>query len=324
MKWLVRSLKIVACACFVVFGITVSATDSYGEARESRNGGEGGTNSLCEQLSAALVSKEDANYRQNVLFFGWKLIAGSCDGLLAREIHEPLHELAKAGIVQSFPILGKLNELGIGTKRNVDQARYWFRRFAFRYIRNDVFSGDRQVLEILKRNFPEDKFPIFWAERKRVRDLLGLSVNKQLSIAESLFGGLNGYPRDDVAAEVFLQSAMADGNPKAVMAYVNAILSNRVHRKATPERRRRKAMVFMRSLVEDRYLPALLRYAKLCEQTDNRDSHAVAFGLLKVAQSLGAEGVELALARLQKHWQPDMDAAAQFVAENKFLPICTN
>jgi len=239
-------------------------------------------------------------------------------------------------------MLGAAYEYGLHVQIDLDEARYWYKRFAFMTsgfsdeeidkVRQRLFTFNPLIKETHDEKFDaalaEGKLasPLFEAEVATVRKLLSGPISGIIDASEYLYHGTNGYPQSTYSAKQLLLIAAQNGAPEAQYALAKAALDRRFFTMTMT--RRIQLLDAQRNLTEaakQHYLPAIKELAAFCEKYDQKTGTATAMALYLYAKREGAQDVDKHLRRLQQHWNKLLDwwlERSNRDIENEHFPIC--
>ena len=221
-------------------------------------------------------------------------------------------------------ILGTAYEHGLHVQIDLDEARYWYKRFALRTsefseeeidnVRQRLFTFNSIIKEIHDENideaFANGEFtsPLFEAEVATVRELLNGPISGIIDASDHLYRGTDGYPQSKQASRSLLELAVKRGAPEADFAMAMAIFNHRYnYRPATRQEQLLEAESHLRRAAAKRFVPAILELAKICEVHEKVTGVASAMALYQFAEREGAQGIEKHLRRLRSQWTTFLD-----------------
>ncbi len=200
---------------------------------------------------------------------------------------------------RAFPLLGYFYANGLGVVRDMEEARYWFKRFALNTIYMDLDQNKRleHAQEVLgKREMPKElKEELAW-----IGKVVAADAREKYRIALKLRDG-DGLPMDRDAAYSLLLKASTKGLPEAYYEIGRGLLAREYiqvasHRDHTMS----MALSYIRWAARDRYVPAEkflgLYYA---DGSDMEPEYFWSYILLLRAREGGAEGIEETLSRVE-------------------------
>ncbi len=217
-------------------------------------------------------------------------------------------------------ILGAAYEHGLHVQIDLDEARYWYKRFAFRTsgfsdeeinnVRQRLFTFNPLIKKAQDEAFVKGEFasPLFEAEVATVRKLLSGPISGIIDASDHLYRGSDGYPQSNQASRSLLELAAKRGAPEADFAIAMAILNHRFnYRPATRQEQLLEAVSHLRHAAAKRYVPAILELAKICEVHEKITGVASAMALYQFAEREGAQDIEKHLRRLRSQWTTFLD-----------------
>jgi TPR repeat protein len=216
-------------------------------------------------------------------------------------------------------MLGAAYEYGLHVQIDLDEARYWYKRFAFMTsgfsdeeidnVRQRLFTFNPLVKkthdEKLDAAVAEGKFtsPLFEAEVAAVRKLLSGPISGIIDASDHLYRGTGGYPQSKQASRTLLDIAAKRGAPEADFAIAIALFDHRYYyRPATRQDQLLEVQSHLRRAAAKRFVPAILELAKFCEVHEKVTGLASAMALYQFAEREGAQDIEKHLRRLQSKW----------------------
>lgn len=222
-------------------------------------------------------------------------------------------------------LLGAAYEYGLRVEADPEEARYWYRRYAFGAIglTDKDFDKVRERLALFsarKQGVSEDtldaalakgelKSAMFEAEIAAVWKLVDGPATDIVAVSEHLYRGTGGYHQSTSAAKRILDLAAEKGAPEAQYALAKAVLERRFYMLPMMLRSDQLYRVesYLRAAAKRRYLPAIVELAEFCETHGRVDAMEVARGLYELAVREGAQGVKERLRHLLEHWDPALD-----------------
>lgn len=221
--------------------------------------------------------------------------------------------------------LGAAYEYGVRVDRDPDEARYWYRKLAYRLIGTPEFylkftrHRIAQINPVYRSMSSNDwsaaldkgelASEIFEEELLAVQKLMNGPVSGIVRASEHLYHGTGGFPRDKEIAKKILYDAARDGEPEAQYAFAIALLDRRFS--ILGQERQFQLMQAERYLtmaVNQNHLPAILKLAEICESTTNWHNDVAAYALYRKAAHEGATGFEKQLERLRARNQLYLDS----------------
>lgn len=230
-------------------------------------------------------------------------------------------------------VLGAIYEHGVRVDRDLDGARYWFRRFVFSLAPNDegwlknwqdrikIYNpkiramSEEEGLKAISSDQYDSK--IFADEWERYRKLMNGPVDDIIKVAQHLYHGTGGYPQSDNASYNILKNAADRGYAEAHYALALGYL-NRHYNSPLPLRDDQVlwALRHLTSAASKKYLPAILKLAAICEDIDKSITALNAIALLELAKENGTQGLDERIARLRQNWPPGEESWIAEETEN--------
>jgi len=228
-------------------------------------------------------------------------------------------------------------EYGIRVKRDLDEARYWYRKLSFGLIgRSDKFIDyvRRSIAQInpVYRSMDSKNWTtayingeltskIFEEELRATRTLMNGPVSSIIAASEHLYRGTGGFPRDKEVSKKVLYDAAHKGAEEAQHAFAEAILERRFYIQGL-DRRFQLSQVerYLTMAVNQNHLPAILKLAEICERNNKGRNDIAAFALYRFAARQGAPDSSKHLERLRTRipsfvLQTDLPGVERMIAE---------
>lgn len=233
--------------------------------------------------------------------------------------------------------LGAAYEYGVRVDRDLDEARYWYRKLAYRLIGTPEFylKFTRQRIAQINpvyRSMSSEKWSaaldkgelaseIFEEEFLAVQNLMNGPVSGIVRASEHLYHGTGGFPRDKEIAKKILYDAARDGEPEAQYAFAIALLDRRFSILGQERQfQRMQAERYLTMAVNQNHLPAILKLAEICERNDKGHNDVAALALYRIAVRQGASDADAHLERLRTRISPyilqtDLPSVERMIAE---------
>lgn len=282
-----------------------------------------------------------------------KLLEGSRAAvlILARDCpttppYLPVQELLKYHKAQNNDftahLLGLIYEYGLRVDADPEEARYWYRRFAF-----DMAGSDEDLLTSARRNIAafhphakslsddaiieavargELKSDLLEAEIAAVEKLMAGPAADIVAVSEHLYHGTNGFHQSTPAAKKLLYLASQKGAPEAQYALARAILDRRYYFLPMPRSIQLISVQnYLTAAAKQHYLPAVKELAAFCEKHHEELGGAFATALYLYAKREGAQDVDQHLRRLRQdsinHFDWWVERSIREIEDGRF-PLC--
>lgn len=239
--------------------------------------------------------------------------------------------------------LGAAYEYGVRVDHDPDEARYWYRKLAFRLIgfTEDFINFTRRSIAQINpvyRSMSSENWSaaldkgalsseIFEEELLAVQELMNGPVSGIVVASDHLYHGTGGFPRDKEVGKKILYNAAHKGAAEAQYAFAEAIIDRRFYLQGQDRRYQlSQAERYLMMAVNQKYLPAILKLAEICESTSNWHNDIAAFALYRIAVRQGASDASKNLERLRTRISPyilqtDLPSVERMITEGTG-PVC--
>jgi TPR repeat protein len=238
--------------------------------------------------------------------------------------------------------LGAAYEYAVRVTRDLDEARYWYRKLAYRLVGAPEFylkftrqriaqiNPDYRTMSAENWSAALDKGElasgIFEEELLAVQELMNGPVSGIVRASEHLYHGTGGFPRDKEIAKKIIYDTARDGVPEAQYAFAIALLDRRFSILGQERQfQLMQAETYLMKAVSQRYLPSILRLAEICQSNEEFYSDLAALALYRMAEHEGASDVDAHLERLRARMPPSFESELKkievWIGEGK-SPVC--
>jgi len=235
-------------------------------------------------------------------------------------------------------LLGAAYEYGLRVEPDPDEARYWYRRFAFSavgiskgeldFVRQQIAALHHRATT-LSSDALDDKSTsgLFENAIAAVRKLMESPAVDIVAVSKHLHHGTGGFHQSTSSAKTLLYLTAKRGAPEAQYALAEAALEREFYILPMMPRSIQLLRVqgYLTDAAKQQFLPAIKELAAFCEKYREKLGPAFAMALYLYAKSEGAQDVDQHLRRLRQysdnHFDRWVERTTREISNGQF-PVC--